>query len=191
MWDVEQFAGEYRIPLSELIAALERLTPDAEASQTVNSLLRRLRPEPSPATTRTQREAGTPSLTEIRKGLKARRGASSSERAARALASPPKWLVPALRTALDRDAGQDHIDIVGRIEVARTLWHFTRDAATVIPVIAEGLQPGESRVRYTFAERVAADAAGDLGPAAAPLIPWPAAAAGGAGVLPGGRQGTA
>jgi hypothetical protein len=173
VWDVEQFTDAYRVPLPELTAALERLTPGREASQAVNSLLQRLRPGPSAVAAGSRREAGTamPSLAEIRKGLAARHGLSSSARAARALASPPKWLVPALRAALDRRAGQDDADVISRIEVARTLWHFTRDAATVIPVIAEGLQPWESRIRYTFAGRAAAGAAGDLGRAAAPLIP--------------------
>jgi hypothetical protein len=33
VWDVEQFTDAYRVPVPELTAALERLTPDAEASR--------------------------------------------------------------------------------------------------------------------------------------------------------------
>jgi hypothetical protein len=90
---------------------------------------------------------------------------------ARSLDSQPRWLVPALRAALNRSARQERVDVLGRSEVARTLWHFTRDTETVIQVLDAGLQRGTSRFRSTHAERAAAYAAADLGPAAAPLVP--------------------
>lgn len=172
MWDVEQFTDQYRVPVPELTAALERLTPGPEASRMVNWLQERLGPGPSAAAARIrQAGAGALPLAEIRTGLASRRGMARAALAARALAIPPDWLVPALRAALATSAQQEHADIVGRIQVARTLWHFTADAAIVIPVIAEGLRPPESRFRHILAERTAAEAAADLGPAASPLIP--------------------
>ena len=171
-WDVEQFTDQYRVPVPELTAALERLTPGPEASQMVNWLQERLDPAPSAAAARIrQAGTGTLPLAEIREGLASQRGMARAALAARALAIPPDWLVPALRAALDTSAQQQRPDIVGRIQVARTLWHFTADAAIVIPVIAEGLRPTESRFRHILAERTAAEAAADLGPAASPLIP--------------------
>ena len=171
-WDVEQFTDQYRVPVPELAAALERVTPGQEASKQVNWLQERLDPAPPATAARTgQAGTGTLPLAEIRDGLASRRGMIRAALAARALAIPPDWLVPALRAALDTSAQQEHADIVGRIQVARTLWHFTADAAIVIPVIAEGLRPPESRFRHILAERTAAEAAADLGPAASPLIP--------------------
>jgi hypothetical protein len=174
VWDVEQFTDQYRVPVPELTTALERLTPGPEASRMVNWLQERLGPEPSAAAARIRRGqpgADTLPLNEIREGLASRRGVARAALAARALASPPDWLLPALRAALDISADQERPDIVGRIEAARTLWHFTADASVVIPVIAEGLRPPNSRFRYILAERKAAEAAADLGPAAAPLVP--------------------
>jgi hypothetical protein len=171
-WDVEQFTDQYRVPVPELTAALERLAPDLKASRMVNWLQERLGSAPSAAAARIgQAGVGALPLAEIREGLASRRGLFRAALAARALAIPPDWLVPALRAALDTGAQQEHADIVGRIQVARTLWHFTADAAAVIPVIAEGLRPPESRFRHILAERTAAEAAADLGPAASPLIP--------------------
>ncbi len=171
-WDVEQFTDQYRVPVPELIAALERLTPDAEASRMVNWLQERLGSAPPAAAARIgQARVGALPLAEIRRGLASRRGMIRAALAARALAIPPDWLVPALRAALDTSAQQEHADIVGRIQVARTLWHFTADAAIVIPVIAEGLPAPEPGFRHILAERTAAEAAADLGPAASPLIP--------------------
>lgn len=171
-WDVEQFTDQYRVPVSELTAALERLTPGPEDSRVVDWLQERLGPGPSAAVARI-RQAGADAvpLAELREGLASPRGMIRAALAARALAIPPDWLVPALMAVLDTSAQQEHSDIVGRIQVARTLWHFTADAAVVIPVIAEGLRPPESRFRYVLAERTAAEAAADLGLAASPLIP--------------------
>jgi hypothetical protein len=171
VWDVEQFTDQYRVLVPELTAALERLTPGPEAYRMVNWLQERLGPGPSAAAARIRRAgAGALPLPEIRKGLASRRGMARAALAARALAIPPDWLVPGLRAALDTSAQQEHADIVGRIQVASTLWHFTADAAIVIPVIAEGLRPMGSRFRHILAERTAAEAAADLGPAASPLI---------------------
>jgi hypothetical protein len=169
VWDVEQFTDQYRVPLPELTAVLERLVPDPQSAREVTWLLSRLRPAP-PASA-PQAGAGTLTPAQIREGLASGRGMVRAALAARALDNPPRWLVPALRAALKTSARQGHADVEGRITVARTLWHFTGDVADVIPVIAEGLEPGTSRFRNTRAERVAAEAAADLGPAAAQLIP--------------------
>lgn len=171
-WDVEQFTGQYRVPVPELTAVLDRLTPGPEHSQMVNWLRERLDPAPPTAAARSgQAGTGMLPLAEIREGLASRRGMTRAALAARALVIPPDWLVPALKAALGASAQQEHADTVGRVQVARTLWHFTADAAVVIPVIAEGLRPPESRFRHVLAERTAAEAAADLGPAASPLIP--------------------
>ena len=52
VWDVEQFTDQYRVPVPELTAALERLTPDPETSRMVNWLQERLGPAPSAASAR-------------------------------------------------------------------------------------------------------------------------------------------
>jgi hypothetical protein len=172
VWDVEQFTGQYRVPVPALTAALEHLTPDPQSAREVNGLLSRLRPAPpGPAASARQAAAGMLSPAGIREGLASERGMLRAALAARTLGSPPGWLVPALKAALDSSARHDRPHVESRIAVARTLWHFTGDAATVIPVIAEGLQPSTSRFRNTRAQRAAAEAAADLGPVAAPLIP--------------------
>jgi hypothetical protein len=170
MWDVDQFTDEYRVPVPELTAVLEQLTPGVEASRTVSSLLARLRPQPSPSAG-SGRQTGVPTLTltEIKEKLQSRHGMLPAARAARVLNSAPEWLIPALRAALVWSASQEHASINGRIEVARALWHFTGDAETVVSVIAEGFQAGNPRQWFAFT--AATNAVGDLGPAGARFVP--------------------
>ncbi len=149
-----------------LPAAIETLSQAAAAGTVTQRLT-------AATTLRSLTGDDEPLLAAIEQGLR-QRGYElrAAARAARTLSTSARRLVPALTTALHAAVGPDATapDISARIQLALALWHHTGDAASAIPVLADGLGRDPRRSgRWTAIH--AADAAAVIGAAAKPLIP--------------------
>jgi hypothetical protein len=93
----------------------------------------------------------------------------ATAQACAALPEPgPDWLVPALRSALQQavaGAGKPRHDFREPHAIALALWRQTEDATDLLSVLSASLRG------YAHGRIEAANMAGDLGPAALPLLP--------------------
>jgi hypothetical protein len=108
-----------------------------------------------------------PLLAAIGDGLSGQRGRDHAARAARSIEDPPGWLVPALEAVLAASGENQRT----RAEVAWTLSRLAPDGAAVVQAVSELLLVSPYGRGGPAGGYAVLEAARELGPAAAPLVP--------------------
>jgi hypothetical protein len=108
-----------------------------------------------------------PLLAAIGDGLSGQRGRDHAARAARSIEDPPGWLVPALEAVLAASGENQRT----RAEVAWTLSRLAPDGAAVMQAVSELLLVSPYGRGGPAGGYAVLEAARELGPAAAPLVP--------------------